>query len=100
MQQIFYQASPYIVLDYPKLLEAWNTSRWQGWTRIPQPNGAVAFISDNVSNYSRVGPKSVAATTTSSTNTGLVVGIVVGAIVVIGIVILLLRRGRRAVAAS
>ena len=96
MQQIFYQASPYIVLDYPKLLEAWNTSRWQGWTRIPQPNGAVAFISDNVSNYSKVGPKTVAATTTSGSNMALVVGIVAGAVIVIGVVILLLRRGRKA----
>jgi peptide/nickel transport system substrate-binding protein len=97
MQQIFYQASPYIVLDYPKLLEAWNTSRWQGWTRIPQPNGAVAFITDNVSNYYKVGPKTATATTTStSSNTALIVGIVVAALIVVGIVVLVLRRGRRA----
>ena len=65
MQQIFYQASPYIVLDYPKLLEAWNTPvagldgipSWTGWERIPQPDGAVAFITDNVDNYRLVGPK-------------------------------------------
>ena len=98
MQQIFYQASPYIVLDYPKLLEAWNTSRWQGWTRIPQPNGAVAFISDNVSNYYKVGPKAVTTTTSSSsggTSTGLIVGVIIAALVVVGIVVLLLRRKPR-----
>ncbi|HEY5388904.1 MAG TPA: ABC transporter substrate-binding protein [Thermoleophilia bacterium] len=95
MQEILYRESPYIVLTYPKLLEAWNTSRWQGWQRIPQPNGAVAFISDNVSNYYVVGPKT--ATTTSSngsTSTGLIVGIIIAAIVV-GIVVLLLRRKPR-----
>ncbi len=67
-----------------------------GLARIPQPNGAVAYISDNVSNYFKVGPKTVAATTTSSSNAALVVGIVVGAIIVIGVVVLLLRRGRKA----
>jgi len=96
MQQILYQESPYIILDYPKLLEAWDTSRWEGWRRIPQPNGAVAFISDNVSNYYKVGPKT--ATTTSSgggTNTGLIAGVVIAALVVVGIVVLLLRRKPR-----
>ena len=31
--------------------------KWEGWQRIPQPNGAVAYISDNVSNYYKVAPK-------------------------------------------
>jgi peptide/nickel transport system substrate-binding protein len=98
MQEIFYKESPYIVLDYPKLLEAWNTSRWEGWTRIPQPNGAIAFISDNVSNYYKVGPKAAAATTTtsSSSNTTLIIGIVIAVVVVVAIVLLLLRRRPRA----
>jgi peptide/nickel transport system substrate-binding protein len=96
MQQIFYDQTPYIVLDYPKLLEAWNTSRWEGWTRIPQPNGAVAFITDNVSNYYKVGLKTTAATTTAkSSNVGLIVGVVIAALVVVGIVVLLLRRKPR-----
>jgi peptide/nickel transport system substrate-binding protein len=96
MQEIVYRESPYITLTYPKLLEAWNTSRWQGWQRIPQPNGAVAFISDNVSNYYRVGPKvATATTTTKSSNVGLIVGLAIAALVVIGIVVLLLRRRPR-----
>jgi peptide/nickel transport system substrate-binding protein len=96
MQEILYQESPYIILTYPKLLEAWNTSRWQGWQRIPQPSGAVAFISDNVSNYYKVGPKTATTTTTSGgTNTGLIVGLVIAALVVVGIVVLILRRRQR-----
>jgi peptide/nickel transport system substrate-binding protein len=98
MQQIFYEQTPYIVLTYPKLLEAWNTSRWEGWKRIPQPNGAVAFITDNVSNYYTVGLK--AATTSTSTgggtSTGLIVGIVIAVLVVVGIVVVIVRRRSRA----
>jgi peptide/nickel transport system substrate-binding protein len=98
MQQIFYEASPYIVLDYPKLLEGWNTSRWENWTRIPQPNGAIAFITDNVSNYYKVAPKAAAATTTSSSssNTTLIIAIVAVVVVVVAVVLLLLRRKPRA----
>ena len=97
MQEIIYQESPYITLTYPKLLEAWNTSRWEGWQRIPQPNGAVAFISDNVSNYYKVGQKTATATTTAnSSNVGLIVGVAIAALVVVGIVVLLLRRKPRA----
>jgi len=93
MQEILYRESPYIVLSYAKLLEGWNTSRWEGWQRIPQPNGAIAFISDNVSNYYKVGPKVATTSSTSSgTSTGLIVGIVIGVLVVGGIVVLLLRR--------
>ena len=68
MQEILYEESPYIILTYPKLLEAWNTERWEGWQRIPQPNGAVAYISDNVSNYYKVAP--AAAETATETPAG------------------------------
>ena len=37
MQEILHQASPYIVLTYPKTLQAWNTDRWEGWQRIRSP---------------------------------------------------------------
>jgi peptide/nickel transport system substrate-binding protein len=93
MQQMLYEESPYIILTYPKLLEAWNTTKWDGWTRIPQDTGAIAYISDNVSNYYKVGPK-VAETATNGggSNTTLIVGIVIAGIVVVGVVLLLLRR--------
>ena len=98
MQEMLYQESPYIILTYPKLLEAWNTTKWDGWTRIPQDTGAIAYISDNVSNYYKVGPK-VAATASaggSGSNTTLIVGVVIAALVVAAIVLLLLRRKPRA----
>jgi len=96
MQEILYRDSPYIVLSYAKLLEGWNTSRWEGWQRIPQPDGAVAFISDNVSNYYNVGPKvAETASVDGGSNTTLIVGIVIAVIVVVGVVLLLLRRKPR-----
>jgi len=85
------------VLDYPKLLEGWNTASWTGWTRIPTPDGAVAYLSDNVDNYRLAGFKT-ATTTTGGTSSGAVVAIVVAIVAVIGIVVaVLVRRRRRAV---
>jgi len=97
MQEIFYEASPYIILTYPKTLQAWNTEKWEGWQRIPQPNGAVAFISDNVSNYYRVAPK-VAETTTESGDSNMtwIIVAVVAVVVVVAIVMIVLRRKPRA----
>ncbi len=82
---------------YPKLLEAWNTPKWEGWQRIPQPNGAVAYISDNVSNYYKVAPKAAeTATSSGSSNTTLIVIVVAAVVVVVAIVLLLLRRKPKA----
>ncbi len=99
MQQMLYEQSPYIILTYPKLLEAWNTEKWEGWTRIPQPNGAVAYMSDNVSNYFKVGPKAAETTTSSSSggsSTTLIIVIVAAVAVIVVVVLLLLRRKPRA----
>ena len=98
MQQIFYEASPYIVLTYPKTLQAWNTEKWEGWQRIPQPNGAVAFISDNVSNYYKVAPKAADTTTSSDggSNLAVIIGVVVAVAVVVVIVLVVLRRKPKA----
>ena len=98
MQEILYKESPYIVLTYPKLLEAWNTEKWEGWKRIPQPNGAVAYISDNVSNYFNVAPKAAETTesTSGSSNTTLIIIVVAVIVVVVAIVLILLRRKPKA----
>jgi len=96
MEQILYQQSPYIVLDYPKLLEGWNTASWTGWVRIPTPDGAVAYLSDNVDNYRLAGYKTASAST-GGTSSGAIVAVVVAIVVVVGVVVLLTRRRRRAV---
>lgn len=96
MQEIFYEQSPCIVLTYPKTLQAWNTSRWEGWTRIPQDTGAVAFLSDNVSNYGRVGPKAASEAASGGSGSTLAIAAVVAALVAVGVVVLVLRRRPRA----
>ena len=95
MQKIFYEQTPYVVLDYPKLLEGWNVGTWQGWERIPQPNGAVAFITDNVDNYRLVSPKATAATSSGLSGGAIaaIVIVVVAVIVAIGVVTMRRRRG-------
>ena len=97
MQEIFYEESPYICLTYPKTLQAWNTDRWEGWQRIPQPDGAIAYISDNVSNYYKVAPK-VAETASDSggSNTTLIIVVAAAIVVVVAIVMIVLRRKPRA----
>jgi len=98
MEQMLYEQSPYIVLTYPKALQAWNTAKWEGWKRIPQPNGAVAYMSDNVSNYFNVAPKTAesASTRAGGWNTNHVIIVVAVVVVVVAIVLLLLRRKPRA----
>ena len=98
MQEMLYEESPYIILAYPKLLEAWSTEKWEGWLRIPAPDGAVAFISDNVSNYYKVAPK-VADTTTSSdggSNLTVIIGVVAAVALVVVIVLIVVRRKPKA----
>jgi len=97
MEQIIYEQSPYVVLTYPKLLEGWNVGSWTGWERIPTPNGAIAYLSDNVDNYRLAGPKA-AATSGSGMSTAGIVGIVVVVVVVIAVIAGVLLRRRRKVA--
>ncbi len=96
MQELFYEESPYINLTYPKTLQAWNTERWDGWRRIPEGSGAIAYISDNVSNYYNVGPKVAATESSGGSSTTLIIVIVVAVVVVVAVILLLLRRKPRA----
>jgi peptide/nickel transport system substrate-binding protein len=95
MEKIFYDQTPYIVLDYPKLLEGWNTASWTGWERIPSPDGAVAFITDNVDNYGRVGPTPTTASSSGLPTAGIVAIVVVAVVVAGGAVLLVTRRRRK-----
>jgi peptide/nickel transport system substrate-binding protein len=97
MEKIFYQQTPYIVLDYPKLLEGWNVGSWTGWERIPTPDGAVAFLSDNVDNYRLVGPKPAAAAS-SGMSAASVAGIVIVVVAVVALIVVVLLRRRRNIA--
>jgi peptide/nickel transport system substrate-binding protein len=94
MEKVFYEQTPYIILDYPKLLEGWNIGSWQGWERIPEPNGAVAFITDSVDNYSTVGPRTAAASG-GGMSAGSIVAIGAIAVICVAIIVVVLRRRNR-----
>jgi len=96
MQQIFYTQAPYILTDYEQQLEAYNTHKWEGWTRVPEGSGPVAFINDNIDTYLNLRPKVAAAEAggSSSGNSLIYVVVAVAVAVVAVVAVLVLRRGR------
>ena len=90
-QQIFYDQSPEIALDYPERLEAVNTAKWDGWTRMYGGKGAAFYTSYVRDSYMNLKPKTSSESSSSSNSTLLIViGVVV--VVVIAIVVVLVRR--------
>ena len=94
MQQIVYEQSPYVILAYPKGLEAENTSRWEGWVQSPSGTGSAIFSVDNIDSYLYVHPK--AGATAPKTSATAVVPIVLGAsaVLVIIVIVVFVRRAR------
>jgi peptide/nickel transport system substrate-binding protein len=93
MQQLLYEASPYVPLVYPLTREVYS-SAWQGWTKMPESNGSIW----NRNTYIRVHPRTATtAVTGGSSATGLVVAVVAAAVIgVIVLVVVVRRRSRRA----
>jgi len=95
-QQIFYEESPEIVTDYPEKLEAINTAKWDGWTRMYGGEGAAFYTSYIRDSYLNLKPKA-AVEETSGGGSGLVIGVVVAvAVAVLAVVAVLVLRRRRA----
>ena len=57
MQQIFYQQTPQIVLVYPQYLQAYNTSRWTGWTPMFHGRGPAFVTTATVDSYVNLMPR-------------------------------------------
>jgi len=92
-QAVMYAEQPMIVIDYPSVLQAVNTSRWDGWQ--PYVGGSVWASMIDRQSYVELKPKVVAA---SATGGGIskTMWYVVGFVVAFGgalIVVLLKRRG-------
>ena len=98
-QQLFYEQSPEIVLDYPDKLEAIDTSRWSGWTRMYGGEGAAFYTSYVRDSYLNLRPKTAATAVAAegSSATAIVVIAVVG-LAVIGVAAVVLVRRRRGAA--
>ena len=96
MQRIVYDSSPFIVFYYPYSLEAYNTSRWDGWTKVGG-NGPAIFAWYNVDSYMKLKPVAASSVSDSSSSWGLIVAVVGAAAVVFVVAMVLLRRRNRRV---
>jgi peptide/nickel transport system substrate-binding protein len=97
MQQIMYDQSPEIVLNYPQYLQAYNTAKWTGWTRVFEGKGP-AFMVTMADTYINLRPVTTAMSSSgkSTSWTLLVVAVVCCAAVGGGAVWVLRRRRERA----
>ena len=94
MQQIVYEQSPYVILAYPKGLEAENTSRWEGWVQSPSGTGSAIFSVDNTDSYLFVHPKAGAMAPKKSAAALLPIVLGAAALVVIVVIVVFVRRSR------
>jgi len=98
-QQIFYEQSPEIATDYPDKLEAVNTAKWDGWTRMYGGKGAAFYTSYVRDSYMNLKPKAAVAGGSGGGASGTTIAvIVVVAIAALGVVAVLVLRRRRGAA--
>jgi peptide/nickel transport system substrate-binding protein len=95
MQQLLYQQSPYVILAYPKGLEAVDTSRWTGWVQSPSGVGSAIYSTDNIDSYLYVHPVQTGGAATAKSNGPLITFLVTAAIAVVLIVVAVVLRRRR-----
>jgi hypothetical protein len=95
MQQLLYQQSPYIILAYPKGLEAVDTSRWTGWVQSPGGVGSAIYSTDNIDSYLYVHPVQAAGGAAARSNGPLLTFLITAAIAVVLIVVAVVLRRRR-----
>jgi peptide/nickel transport system substrate-binding protein len=95
MQQILYEESPYSILWYNVLVQAYRSDRWTGYSHVPKGEDGAAFRNMLRTTYVDLKPVAAATTTTSSGgNTALIAGIVAAVVVVIAIIAFVLLRRR------
>lgn len=82
-QEVFYEQSPETVTDYPQKLEAVDTSRWDGWTRMYGGEGAAFYTSFVRDSYMNLRPKAAAA---EQSGAGGLTIVAVGVVVLLGVV--------------
>ena len=92
-EQIFYKASPYVIMAYPYQLEAWNTNRLTGWTKAPAGTGSAIYNYNNIDTYRNL-KLNVAATSSGGARGATIALIVVAVVVVAGLLVFFLRRRR------
>jgi peptide/nickel transport system substrate-binding protein len=96
MQQIMYEQTPWVVLTYPEHLEAYNTDKWTGWTRVMDGNGPAFYTAGNIDTYLNLQPKVVAADAGGASSLTVVLIVVVVAVAALALLFLWSRRRPRA----
>jgi peptide/nickel transport system substrate-binding protein len=98
MQELLYDQTPQIPYVYPRYLQAYNTAKWTGWTRVMNGNGPAFWAVDNQDTYLKLKPVTATEPAGQDGSSAWIV-IVVAAVVVVavGAVALLWRRRSRAV---
>ena len=94
MQQILYRDSPYSILWYNVLVQAYRTDKWTGYSHVPVGADGAPFRNMLKTTYIDLKPVAAATTTSGGSNTGTIVAIVLAVVVVIGIVIFVIVRRR------
>ena len=97
MQQILYEQTPYIVTDYAPDFEAYNTSKWEGYIQIPDPNGNTLlppFGNGGYANFLSIGPKTATAAEESGGGANVTIAIIAAVVVVIIAIVLIVRLRR------
>ena len=94
MQQILYRDSPYSILWYNVLVQAYRTDKWTGYSHVPKGNEGAVFRNMLRTTYIDLKPVAAGATSSTGSNTGTIVAVVLAFIVVIGIVIFVVMRRR------
>ncbi len=101
MQQIAYDASPYVIFGYPQSLEAYDTAAWQGYVKVP--GGYPEYSGEALGHDTYVGLRPVTASTAataSGSSSTWIWAVVAAAVVVLIVVVLLVRRRRPEVEAA
>jgi peptide/nickel transport system substrate-binding protein len=93
MQQIFYEQSPQIVLVYPQYLQAYDTSRWTGWTPMFHGRGPAFVTTATVDSYVNLKP-AAAASGSGGGARGATVAIVAAVVIAALLALVLVRRRR------
>jgi peptide/nickel transport system substrate-binding protein len=94
MQQIMYQQTPDIVLNYPENLEAVNTSRWTGWAPLWVTSGPVWNCQGNIASYLALRPV-VSSSGSGGSSTGALIAVAVVVVIVIAGIVFVVSRRRR-----
>jgi peptide/nickel transport system substrate-binding protein len=95
MQRILYADSPYSILWYNTLVQAFRTDTWTGYSHVPKTQDGAAFRNMLRDTYVNLRPVTAAETTAKSGgNTGAIVAVVVAAIAVIAIIAIVVVRRR------